>query len=59
LPAAVAKMLDPDLIYNVAATAISGMTNFWVVEQFTENGAKCSSARQPGRSQEYLLRTRR
>ena len=54
LPAAVAKMLDPDLIYNVAATAISGMTNFWVVEQFTENGGQVLISRTAGQEPRIL-----
>ena len=54
LPAAVAKMLDPDLIYNVAATAISGMTNFWVVEQFTENGGQVLISQTAGQEPRIL-----
>jgi hypothetical protein len=40
LPPAVLKLLDPDLIYRVTATAKSQKTMFWVVDQIGEQGGQ-------------------
>jgi hypothetical protein len=54
LPAAVAKLLDPDLLYAVAATATKGAETYWVVDQFTEGGSQVLIRLSPGQEPTIL-----
>jgi hypothetical protein len=54
LPAAAAKLLDPDLIFKVAGSAVSGTTSFWAVDQFAENGGQVLIAQKAGQEARIL-----
>jgi hypothetical protein len=40
VPPAIAKILDPDLVFRVIAQANLGTSAFYVIDQFTENGGQ-------------------
>ena len=54
IPAAVASILDPDQIHQVAATAKAGNAAFWVIDQFSDEGGQ-ALVRQTGEERPEIL----
>ena len=50
VPSAVAKVLDPDLIHRVVATANSGNSTFWVIDQFGDEGGQVLVKNETGKN---------
>ena len=54
LPSALAKVLDPDLIYELVASAKSGDTTYWIVDQFDDDGGQVLIKQTSGKDPEIL-----
>jgi hypothetical protein len=50
VPAAVEKILDPDLIHRVIARANLGNATYWVIDQFTDEGGQVLVKQESGQN---------
>jgi hypothetical protein len=54
VPAAIARLLDPDLQYTIFSTAKSGGTTFWIIDQFQHDGGQVLIKQEAGSPPQIL-----